>query len=212
MSHIERNMRYLEKNKIAYRRDPINDQPTVTYVWGSYYEDGTHECYELFRSKAKITTYKSLKWHLLVLWYLNTQLTEDSFYDLAMFISNKANGFVSFNAKESILINIIYEVSMSDPDYPPTNQLRKVIFRDGCNLSPNEKLQITGSLMGKAKKITEEDIYDCMLYLHDNNEKITILAISKHLNVSTRTIYRTMSNQLKKEKELLNIELKNEKI
>ena len=32
-----------------------------------YYEDGTHECYELFRSSAKITTYKIFKWHLLVL-------------------------------------------------------------------------------------------------------------------------------------------------
>ena len=30
------------------------------------YEDGTHECYQLFRSRAKVTTYKSLKWHMLV--------------------------------------------------------------------------------------------------------------------------------------------------
>ena len=59
MSHYERNMRYLQSNKIIYRRDPITDKPSQVYAWGKFYEDGTHECYELFRSKAKITTYKS---------------------------------------------------------------------------------------------------------------------------------------------------------
>ena len=44
-----------------------------------FYEDGTYECYELFRSKAKINTYKSLKWHLLVLWYLNPDLNRKNF-------------------------------------------------------------------------------------------------------------------------------------
>ena len=65
MSHYDRNMRYLHNNKIIYRRYPVNDKPTQEYSWGKFYEEGTHECYELFRSKAKITTYKSLKWHLL---------------------------------------------------------------------------------------------------------------------------------------------------
>ena len=45
-------MSYLNKNRIIYRRGPINDKPTETYEWGSFYEAGTHECYELFRSKA----------------------------------------------------------------------------------------------------------------------------------------------------------------
>jgi hypothetical protein len=48
--------------------------------------------------------------------------------------------------------------------------------------------------------------------MHDLNKKITVIGISKFLNVSTRTIYRVMSNELKKEKELLNSQLKNEKI
>ena len=65
----ERNMKYFNAKRIIYRREPITDIPTKVYDWGSYYENGTHECYELFRSKAKITTYKSLKWHMLVLWY-----------------------------------------------------------------------------------------------------------------------------------------------
>jgi len=78
MSH-ERNMKYLNQQRIIYRREPITDIPTETYEWGSYYENGTHECYDLFRSRAKITTYKSLKWHMLVLWYLNPDLTQDDF-------------------------------------------------------------------------------------------------------------------------------------
>ena len=71
-----RNLDYLIKRRIIYRRSPITDKPTESFDWGDYYENGTYECYELFRSKAKITTYKSLKWHMLVLWYLNPQLDQ----------------------------------------------------------------------------------------------------------------------------------------
>ena len=64
-------LEYLNRKRIIYRRNPINDIPTSVYNWGWYYKDGTYECYELFRSSAKINTFRSLKWHLLVLWYLN---------------------------------------------------------------------------------------------------------------------------------------------
>ena len=86
---MSRKMFYLNNNNIVYRRDPISDKPTEVYEWGYFYEHGTHECYTLFRSKAQITTYKSLKWHLLVLWYLNPQLNPDKFEELAWFIAEK---------------------------------------------------------------------------------------------------------------------------
>jgi transcriptional antiterminator len=47
-----------------------------------------------------------------------------------------------------------------------------------------------------------------MLLLHDEGKKITITKIAKSLQVSTRTIYRNITEGLKREKELLN----NEKI
>ena len=43
----------------------ISDVPTIETDQYRYYENGTHQCYHLFNSKAKITTYKSLKWHML---------------------------------------------------------------------------------------------------------------------------------------------------
>ena len=75
---------------------PVTDKPTQENECYMFYEDGTYECYELFRSKAKITTYKSLKWHLLVLWYLNPNLDQDKFMRLAEIIAHKPNGFISF--------------------------------------------------------------------------------------------------------------------
>jgi hypothetical protein len=200
-------MSYLNKNKIIYRRGPVNDQPTETYEWGSFYETGTHECYELFRSKAKITSYKSLKWHLLVLWYLNPQLDQDKFEQLAYYIAEKNNGFVTFTIPEMLLKNIIYEVSMSDLDYPPKNRIRKVIFKDTTGLTKQEKLSIVGKLIGRGSKAAPEDIYETMLLLHDKEEKITISKIAKILKVSTRTVYRNMTHELTKEKELLNEEI-----
>ena len=78
----DRNTKYLNDRRIVYRTIP-QDEPTHVYNWGLYYEHGTYQCYDLFRSKAKINTYKSLKWHLLVLWYLNPELDPDRFKQLA---------------------------------------------------------------------------------------------------------------------------------
>ena len=69
----QRAMKYLHDKHIVYRRYSP-DQATKEYDWGWYYAEGTHGYYSLFRSNAKINTYKSLKWHLLTLLYLNPQL------------------------------------------------------------------------------------------------------------------------------------------
>ena len=52
MSH-DRNLIFLNKKKVIYRRGPITDKPSQEFEWGYLYENGTNECYELFRSKAK---------------------------------------------------------------------------------------------------------------------------------------------------------------
>ena len=173
-----------------------------------YFQNGTHQCYELFRSSAKITTYRSLKWHLLVLWYLNPNLTPDDFTTLAEYIVHKPNGFVSFNVSERLLEKVIYEVSMSDLDRPPKNKLRKVIFKPFTGLTKEMKLSIVGQLIGQSPRICSDDVYACMIDMHDNKQKITIRKLSELLNVSSRTVYRVMCDDLRREKELLNIELK----
>jgi len=206
MSH-ERNMRYLNQQRIIYRREPITDIPTEIYEWGSYYENGTHECYDLFRSRAKITTYKSLKWHMLVLWYLNPDLTQDDFELLCRHLTHKPNGFVTFEVSEQLLKTMIYDVSMCDLDAPPKNKLRKILFKEFCGLSLEQKLHIVGQMVGRSKSIQEDDIYQCMLDVHDLGQAITINKLSSLLRCSTRTIHRNMSIELKKEKELLNKEL-----
>ena len=202
MSH-DRNLEFLNRRRIVYRRNPITDKPTQENECYMFYENGTYECYELFRSKAKITTYKSLKWHLLVIWYLNPQLTQDEFEEMAYVIANKSHGFVSFNIGDRLLDKIIYEVSMCDLEQPPKNKLRKVIFKP-TTLSKEEKLRVVGELIGRTKRIHEDDIYECMIDLNDMGKKITITRIAGLLDCSTRTIHRNMSEELKKEKELLN--------
>jgi len=205
MSH--RNTKFLDQNRIIYRRDPINDKPDEVHEWGFVYYNGTHECYDLFRTKAKITTYRSLKWHLLVIWYLNPAMDQDEFEYVATNLCDKVNDFVTFNVSDQLLKNIIYEVSMYDLEKPPRNKLRKIIFKDTCRLTPSEKLKIVGSIIGRSSRVSEDDIYQCMLDLNHFGKKITIGRIAGLLDCSTRTIYRNMSNELKKEKELLNQQL-----
>jgi len=206
MSQYERNMKYLNDRRIIYRRNPVSDKPSAIYEWGNFYEEGTHECYTLFQTKAKINTFKSLKWHLYVLWYLNDHLNQDDFHSLALFICDKENGFTTFDVSEQLIENMVYQVSMLDLERPPANKLRKIIFKDNSRLTTEEKLRIVGTMVGK-QKLTETEIYDAMLYLHDAGEKITIKKIAESLECSTRTVHRNMSVELKKEKQLLNQEL-----
>ena len=165
----ERNLDYFNRRQIIYRRDPVNDKPTETHSWGYYYESGTYECYTLFNSRAKINTYKSLRWHLYVLWYLNPKVDPDEFLGMC-------------------------------------NKLRKVIFKEYTGLDMRQKLSIVGQMVGR-KKLSESEIYDAMLIMYDEKEKINISKLAIILSCSTRTIYRNMSNELKKEKELLNQQL-----
>ena len=206
MSH-ERNLKYLNDRRIVYRRNPITDIPDQENEVYMFYLNGTHECYELFRSSAKITTYKSLKWHLLVLWYLNPKLDQDDFMKLAEVICYKPNGFISFSIHAELLRKIVYEVSMLDLDEPPKNKLRKVIFKYGNGMSKEEKLRIVGELIGRSKRIHGDDIYECMIDLNDMGKKITINRIAGLLDCSARTIHRNMCEELKREKELLNQQL-----
>jgi len=204
MSH-NRNLDYLVKRRIVYRRAPLNDQPTESFEWGNYYENGTHECYELFRSKAKITTFKSLKWHFLVLYYLNQDrgLLPSHVYE---FIADKQNGFVTFFISDKKLQEMIDDVFNIGGE-PPKNKPRKIIFKEFSGLTTEEKFKVVGQMVGRAKSVTESDIYQCMLDLHDEGRFITILGLARILDCSPRTIHRNMSMELKKEKELLNKEI-----
>ena len=205
----QRAMKYLNDNRIVYRKYS-EDQPTQEYEWGWYYADGTHGYYSLFNSEAKINTLRSLKWHLLTLWWLNPDMSLDKFKQLSEVICYKQNNFVTFNIPEELLNKVVQDVFMQDLERPPKNKLRKIVFKDGTGLDRKQKLSIVGKLIGRKSMVDEEAIYQCMLDLHDMGKKITIGRIAGLLECSSRTIHRNMSLELKKEKDLLNVE--NEKI
>jgi len=193
--------------RIVYRRDPINDVPTIETDKYKYYKDGTYECYHLFNTKAKITTYKSLKWHMLVLYYLNNHdgLPINNLPRVFRFIADKENGFVTFFISHRKLTHMIDEVLTQGGD-PPANKLRKVIFKEYNMLTLSEKLSIVGKLIGRSS-IDKETIYQAMIDINDDGVKITIKWLAQLLGVSQRTIYRHMCDDLKREKEILNEEV-----
>ena len=207
MSQYERNLELLNRRRIVYRREPITDIPDIENDKYMFFENGTYQCYDLFKSTAKVTTYKSLKWHLLVIWYLNPGIDQDEFMDIALEISAKTNGFVSFNMPVDLLKKIVYEVCMLDLEQPPKNKLRKVIFKLHSGLSKEDKLSIVGQLIGRSNKTHPDDIYQAMIDIHDLGQKITIKRISEALRVSSRTVHTYLCEDLKREKELLNKQL-----
>ena len=201
MSH-DRNLRWLNDRRIVYRKDPDTDIPTIETKQYKYYENGTYQCYHLFNSKAKITTYKSLKWHMLVLYYLNDDIDLEHVF---RFIANKDNGFVTFFIKSKVLDDMIIDVIAQGGD-PPANKLRKVVFKPYSGLDLSGKLKIVGKLIGRSS-IDKEMIYQTMLDLNDFGKKITISRIAGLLNCSTRTVHRHMCDTLKQEKQILNEKL-----
>ena len=202
----DRNLKWLNDRRIVYRKDPDTDIPTIETKQYKYYENGTYQCYHLFNSKAKITTYKSLKWHMLVLYYLNMDnIINSDFVTVARFIANKENGFVTFFIKNKLLEDMIGDVLMQGGD-PPANKLRKVVFKPYSGLDLSDKLKIVGQLIGRSS-IDKEMIYQAMLDLNDWGKKITISRIAGLLDCSTRTIHRHMCDDLKREKQILKEEL-----
>ena len=202
----DRNLKWLNDRRIVYRKDPDTDVPTIETKQYKYYENGTYQCYHLFNTKAKITTYKSLKWHMLVLYYLNMDnIINSDFVTVARFIADKENGFVTFFIKNKLLEDMIRDVLMQGGD-PPANKLRKVVFKPYSGLDLSGKLKIVGKLIGRSS-IDKEMIYQAMLDLNDWGKKITISRIAGLLNCSTRTVNRHMCDKLKQEKQILNEEV-----
>ena len=199
-------MKYLWDNEVVYRRDPTTDVPDVETKQYMFFKNGTHQCYDLFRSKAKITSYRSLYWHMLVLWYLNPEWEDGDAYKILIFLMDKSNGFTTFSLNKWNMKKLIYELSVLDRDEPPRNKIRKVIFKDFSGLSKSEKLSIVGQLIGRSS-ITKEDIYETMLYKNNCNEKITISWLAETLKVTPRTIHRRMCQELKQVKTELNEEI-----
>ena len=204
---MERRFKYLWDRRVIYRRDPITDIPDEETDEYMFYKEGTHQCYDLFRSKAKITTWRSFYWHILVLWYLNPEWEDKDAMEIATFLAWKPNGFTTFSMNKWNIARLVYEVSVLDLDTPPQNKLRKIIFKPNCGLDKIEKLRIVGKLIGRLRGVQKEDLYETMLLINDSEQKITIAKLANSLGVTPRTIHRHMCDELKKEKEILNEEI-----
>ena len=204
---MDRRFKYLWDRQVVYRRDPISDIPDEETEHYMFYKEGTHQCYDLFRSKAKITTWKSFYWHMMVLWHLNPNWKDEDAMTIATYLAHKPNGFTTFNMNKWNIARLVYEVSVLDLDTPPQNKLRKIIFKPNCGLDKIEKLKIVGKLIGRLRGIQKEDIYETMLQINYEGDKIIISKLAKMLNVTTRTIYRHMNDELKQEKQRLNEEI-----
>ena len=204
---MDRKFKYLWDRQVVYRRDPTTDIPDVDTEQYMFFKDGTYQAYDLFKSKAKITTYRSLYWHMMVLWHLNPEWEDEDAMQIATYLTHKPNGFITFHINKWNIARLVSEVGCLDLEEPPRNKLRKVIFKMGCGLTKSEKLSIVGKLIGRLNGVKKEDIYGTMLLLNDSDQKITIARLAKTLEVTPRTIHRHMCDELKQIKKELNEEI-----
>ena len=204
---MERNFKYLWDEQVIYRRDPTTDIPDEETKQYLFFKEGTYQAYDLFKSKAKITTYRSFYWHMMVLWHLNPEWKQDYATSVAMHLADKMNGFTTFHMNKWNVARVIHDLSVVDRDEPPRNKLRKIIFKLHCGLTKSEKLSIVGKLIGRLNGVKKEDIYGVMLLLNDGDQTITIAKLAKNLRCTPRTIHRHMCGELKQIKQELNEEI-----
>lgn len=196
------NLDWLHRHRIAYKSYPINDKPTRSYYWGWYYEEGTTERFVLFGGKFKIKSIKSFYWHVSVIWWLNSgdrnkheQMGLKELIDVSKVISNPTNGFTLISIGENKAVDIAKSVYKKNQK--PHNKSRKVVFKDGINLSFKEKMQIIGALSGNSKS-KGNDLISAAKKILDNGEKVTNKSLSLVMNCSTKTIQRALTPELKK--------------
>ena len=201
---MDRKFKYLWDRQVVYRRDPITDIPNEKTEQYMFFKDGTYQAYDLFKSKAKITTYRSFYWHMMVLWYLNPEWKDKDAMEIAIYLADKPNGFTTFHMNKWNVARVIHDLSVLDRDEPPRNKMRKIIFKMGCGLTKSEKLSIVGKLIGRLRGVQKEDIYEAMIQTNYEGSKIIISGLAKMLNVTPRTIHRHMCDELKQVKEELN--------
>ena len=207
LNRMDRRFKYLWDKRVVCRRTPTTDIPdeeTDTYM---FYIEGTYQCYDLFRSKAKITTWKSFYWHMMVLWHLNPKWEDADAMTIATYLAHKPNGFTTFTMNKWNIARLVYEVSILDLETPPQNKLRKIIFKPSCGLDKIDKLKIVGKLIGRLRGVQKEDLYETMLLINDSDQKITISKLANSLGVTPRTIHRHMCSELKQIKDELNEEI-----
>ena len=73
-------------------------------------------------------------------------------------------------------------------------------------LTLSEKLSIVGKLIGRSS-IDKETIYQAMIDIHYDQQKITVRWLAEVLGVSQRTVYRHMCDDLKRAKQEMNEEI-----
>ena len=64
-----------------------------------------------------------------------------------------------------------------------------------------------GKLIGRLRGVQKEDLYETMLLISENEQKITIAKLADSLSVTPRTIHRHMCDELKQVKIELNEEV-----
>ena len=206
-----RNLNWLWNRRVVTLRYPTTDNPTKAFYWGWFYKDGTHQYYHLFNKPHRINTFKSYKWHIAVIKYLNNGMSFEDFTQTCLFIKEQANGFSVIDIPNNKAMIMINDVFKNNTDLCPSNKIRKVVFKVACGLETHEKLAIVGHLIGRSKRLDVKDIISSMRFIHHSGYRVSIAKIARHFNCSRNTLYAILSDEAQEEINRLNNAL-NERI
>ena len=152
-----------------------------------YYPEGK-KTYKLFGYRYTIVSINQLMYHYCVIRYLNPNITMNTFEYVCKLIA--INSLVSKDYIDDMIIDA-YEL-----DDVPKPDIKKYIFNPKYKLNASERMSIIKG--HDANEITDEDIYEAIGSLQKSGIKVSASRIATYLDVSRTTLYKYMSDVLKK--------------
>ena len=151
-----------------------------------HYPNGV-KFFSLYRTTRRINTFAELEYIAEKFIWLNSDFDVEKMKIHFNFLSERQNGHIIRTYGQTRVENMIEKVHNYKKE-PYCPKLRKIIFNPFKIIDKKEKMRIVGTLVGRKKRPTSDQINNAIEELWLDKIKITISSVAKHLNKSRHLV------------------------
>lgn len=161
--------------------------------------------YDIRESYARIASFDQLEYYAEVFLYLNPDVDKDILKGIFQWMGHRENG-KSVRTYGRFRIYEMIDKVYSERSTPWCRRMRRVVFNPKSIMTPDEKISIASSIVGKTITYTEFDLIQTLDAMYRSRMIATLKSISDNMSCSERTVSRLMSRRIK---EVMNANNKN---
>lgn len=161
--------------------------------------------YDIRESYARIGSFDQLEYYAEVFLYLNPDVDKDLLKGIFQWMGHRENG-KSVRTYGKFRIYEMIDKVYGERSTPWCRRMRRVVFNPKSIMTPNEKISIASSIVGKTITYTEFDLIQTLDAMSRSRMIATLKSISDNMSCSQRTVSRLMSQRIK---QVMNINNRN---